>query len=334
MKADLRITWVLCCFMLALAADAPSAAVAADKSPAITDAAKAGPEYELQGEFVGTLKFDGQEAKYGCQVIALGDGKFKAVVYPGGLPGEGWEKTVPTIEHDGKLVDGAVEFKGEHAVGKLTRAGIEVSTPDGNAIGQLERVERKSPTLGAKPPEGAVVLFDGSSADAFVGGKLSPEKLLEAGVKSKQSFGDCHLHLEFRTPYMPTARGQGRGNSGVYLQNRYELQVLDSFGLEGKDNECGGFYSVKAPALNMCYPPLAWQTYDIDFATPRFDSSGKKTKNAVVTVKHNGVTIHDNLEMPKLTPGGDPQESPKPGVLQLQDHGNPVHFRNIWIVEK
>ena len=211
---------------------------------------------------------------------------------------------------------------------------MTVTSADGVKIGTLKRVERKSPTLGAKPPAGAIVLFDGASVDKWNGGRLIDGGLLAAGCTSKDSFRDFQLHIEFQTPFMPAARGQGRGNSGVYLQNRYELQVLDSFGLEGKDNECGGFYSIKAPAVNMCYPPLAWQTYDIDFTAARFDDAGKKTQNAVVSARHNGVPIYESFELPNLTPGGVPQEAPGVGPFQLQDHGNPVRYRNIWIVEK
>jgi hypothetical protein len=202
------------------------------------------------------------------------------------------------------------------------------------SFGELKKVERKSKTLGAKPPKDAVVLFDGSNTDEWENAKLVDGKLLGAtNTASKKKFGDHSLHIEFRTPFMPEARGQGRGNSGVYVQGRYECQVLDSFGLEGEDNECGGIYSIAKPALNMCYPPLAWQTYDIDFTAARYDESGKKTKNARVTIKHNGVTIHDNLELTHGTPGRDP-EGPGPGAIFLQDHGNPVVFRNIWVVEK
>jgi hypothetical protein len=177
------------------------------------------------------------------------------------------------------------------------------------------------------------VLFDGSNADAWSNGHVDDRKLLAGGTKSNQKFGDFTLHVEFRTPFKPTARGQGRGNSGVYLQDRYEVQVLDSFGLKGENNECGGIYSKIKPRVNACFPPLSWQTYDIDFEAARFDADGKKTKNAVATVRHNGILIHDHVEIPGSTGGGQPEKA-EPGPIQLQGHGNPVFFRNIWIVEK
>ena len=143
-------------------------------------------------------------------------------------------------------------------------------------------------------------------------------------------FGDHKMHLEFCTPFMPKEKGQARGNSGVYVQSRYEVQVLDSFGLEGKDNECGGIYSINKPKLNMCYPPKTWQTYDIEFKTAKYNGD-KKVENARITVKHNGVTIHDDQELAHDTPGRH-KEGPGPDALFLQDHGNPVLFRNIWVV--
>jgi hypothetical protein len=157
--------------------------------------------------------------------------------------------------------------------------------------------------------------------------------LAASGAQSKATFGDHSLHLEFRTPFMPKSRGQARGNSGMYVQSRYEVQVLDSFGLEGKDNECGGIYSISEPKVNMCFPPLSWQTYDYDFAAARYDADGKKVENARITLKHNGVVIFDDLELEHGTPGRY-EEGPEKQGLFLQDHGNPVAFRNIWVVEK
>jgi len=109
--------------------------------------------------------------------------------------------------------------------------------------------------------------------------------------------------------------------------------VLDSFGLKGENNECGGIYTKGKPSENLCFPPLVWQTYDIDFQAAKFDEDGKKTKKAVITVKHNGVLIHDKFEINGPT-GGGKAENASPGPIQLQDHGNAVFFRNIWIVEK
>lgn len=293
---------------------------------------EAGPDYALQGEYAGEIKHDGQNVPLGLQVIALGDHTFDAVAYPGGLPGEGWTGEEKFKAH-GETKDGETKVSAEeHGYAILKDGKAILYTKDGTEAGILNKVERKSKTLGAKAPEGAIVLFDGTSADQFERGKITMKDLLAADCETKEKFSDYKMHIEFRTPFKPAARGQERGNSGVYIQGRYECQVLDSFGLEGENNECGGIYQIARPKVNACFPPLTWQTYDMDFTAARYEG-GKKVKNARVTIKHNGITIHDNLELPHGTPGKNP-EADSPDVIYLQGHGNPVVYRNIWIVKK
>jgi hypothetical protein len=294
-------------------------------------AASADADFAIQGEYIGELDTGLGAVKTGARVVALGKGKFHAVLYLGGLPGEGWNKEV--YEGDGELKNGAAVFEQPQGSGRIVKGALTMMTDEGDVVGKLARTERKSATLGQKPPEGAVVLFDGKNAERFDSARVSDEGLLIPPATSKQKFGSCKLHLEFRTPFMPEARGQGRGNSGCYLQGRYEVQILDSFGLAGKDNECGGIYSIKDPAINMCFPPLVWQTYDIDYTAAEHDASGKKRKSARMTVRHNGVVVHDNVELPHTTTAAPVAEGVEKGPLFLQDHGNPVRFRNIWVVE-
>jgi hypothetical protein len=324
-------------FALAVVFFAQTVSFAADDGKnkgAITDAAKAGPDFKVQGEYVGEVDAPEGKRKLGFQVIAQGDGKFHSYDFLGGLPGDGGRRLDGSRNVVlGETKDGVTYFP-TAAVTLMAKDGVMYATnANGKTVLEIKRTVRKSPTLGAEPPEGATVLFDGKSADGWTGGKLTPDKLLAAGCVSKKELKDFQLHLEFQTPFMPTARGQARGNSGVYLQNRYELQVLDSFGLTGTDTECGAFYTLRGPGVNMCFPPLSWQTYDIDFKAARFDDTGKKTAKALVTVQHNGVPIFDKLELRGSTPGGQ-AEADTPGPIQLQDHGDPVRYRNIWVVEK
>jgi hypothetical protein len=212
----------------------------------------------------------------------------------------------------------------------------------------MEKYELVSPTMGAKPPKGAIVLFDGKNFDQWA--KLGQGKewtLLDTGVMmsnpeggsliTNKAFKDVKVHLEFRTPLLPDARGQARGNSGVKLQKKFEVQVLDSYGLGGYWNECGAIYKVSAPYVNMCAPPLQWQTYDIIFRAPRVNDAGKVIENPRMTVRHNGVYVQRAHEIPI----GAPEESKEAksqataieGPLLLQTHGNMVQYRNIWVVE-
>ncbi|MFN0053715.1 MAG: family 16 glycoside hydrolase [Planctomycetales bacterium] len=301
----------------------------ADDPAQVTD-----PDFLVQGEYAGEIKTDGGALKLGVQVIARGRGKFHAVGYVGGLPGDGWNGQ-EKHEADGETKNGVTAFAGSEALASIRNGELSIVGQGESALGKLKRVVRTSPTLGEKPPEGAIVLFDGKSPDAFDGGKMSEDGLLLPGVTSRKKFQSGRLHLEFRTPYQPQDQGQARGNSGCYLQGRYEVQILDSFGLAGKDNECGGIYSVRDPSLNMCFPPLAWQTYDIDFVAATYGADGKVTRPARITVRHNGVVIHNDLELPHRTTTAAPVPvGPEPGPLYLQDHGNPVRFRNVWFVEK
>jgi len=148
---------------------------------------------------------------------------------------------------------------------------------------------------------------------------------------SRRAFADHQLHLEFRTPFEPDARGQGRGNSGVYIQAWHEIQILDSYGLAGDINECGALYAVAKPLVNACAPPLQWQTFDVDYTTARYDDATGKVSPPHITVRHNGLLVHDSVELP--APGGGPGLVAE-GPILLQDHWNPVQFRNIWVVEK
>ena len=326
-------------FSLFIATALAAAAFAADnnKTYATPDEAKTDPDFAVQGEYVGEYTEDNQTQKVGVQIIALGDGRFHGRAYPGGLPGDGWNGE-KGHEGDGQRGDdGAVVLKDSENHKAVIKDGVATFyNPDGKKFGEAKKVERKSPTLGAKPPAGAKVLFDGTeqSLANWKGATMTGDGLLVQGVTSVPTFQSQTLHVEFRTPYMPHARGQGRGNSGLYLQGRYEVQMLDSFGLAGKNNECGGIYSIKDPDVNMCFPPLAWQTYDVEYTAARYDADGKKTANAKMTVRHNGVVVHQGVELPKSTTAAPVKESPEPGPVYLQNHGNPVRYRNIWVVAK
>lgn len=297
------------------------------------DEAKKDPDFAIQGEYVGDLGGDDGKQKWGLQVIALGDGKFHAVAYAGGLPGDGWDKS-EKHEVDGSAADGTASFKGEKGSASIKDGVAKIATPDGKPLGDMKRVERTSPSMGKKSPAGAVVLFDGKNGDAFTDPRKFVDGLMSQGITSKDKFQDFSLHLEFLLSYMPAARGQGRANSGCYMQGRYEVQILDSFGLSGEHNECGGIYTINKPAVNMCLPPLTWQTYDVDYTAAKYDADKKKTANAKLTVRHNGFLIHENVELPKATTAAPIAEGPEPGPIYIQDHGNPIRFRNIWLVEK
>ena len=309
--------------------------------------ADAGPDYAVQGEYIGSLMRGADPALFGVQVIALGKGSFKAVGYPGGLPGAGWSAG-EKLRFSGATRGGETLLTMADGRYSLTIRAQEMVVTDaaGKVAGRLQRIVRISPTLGRKPPEGALVLFDGTTAEHFrtAGNKpaaMTADGLLRltsgsGGLFTRRPFQSCTLHLEFRLPFEPEGRGQGRANSGCYLQGRYEVQILDSFGLEGRENECGGMYSSGAdPKVNMCFPPLTWQTYDIEFTAPQFNEDGKKIADARLTVYHNGVLVYLEQKIGHVTTASpEKKEVPAPKPHYLQDHGHELLFKNIWVVER
>ena len=345
-------------FTLALALTALSPLFAAEKGGKVVWTDTADPtipaDFKLQGEYAGD--------KLGAQVIALGGGTFQAVLLPGGLPGAGWDGK-QRILLDGKLDGGKAVFTPAagakkylaqkpdefsatsknppegHKPARGTLSGDTFSGQiEGGAAFSLKKTERANPTMGAKPPAGATILFDGTGKTEWKGGRLDEKtKFLNtdgADIVTTKKFSNYTMHIEFLLPYRPDARGQGRGNSGFYQVDHYEVQILDSFGLDGKNNECGGVYTKAEPKFNMCLPPLVWQAYDVEFTNSVADESGKKIKNARMTLKLNGVVIHDNLEITGKTGGSRNEPEGTPGPIKLQGHGNPLQFRNLWIVEK
>jgi hypothetical protein len=228
----------------------------------------------------------------------------------------------------------------------LPAAGAE--DPFGELTGlKIAREEDRKDVPTVPPPEGAIVLFDGKNLDGWLSrngkdpaawtvlkGGILEVKSPTADIISKVKFdGKFKLHVEFRVGYQPKATGQRRGNSGVYLQGRYEVQVLDSYGITKKQkDDCGALYSIAAPTENVCKAPTVWQSYDIEFTAPKCDK-GTKVAPAVATVFHNGVKIHDQVAIPINNTlrglGGDPCT---PGPILLQENGCPVQYRNIWLL--
>ena len=315
-------------------------------------------DFKIQGEYIGETS---SGKKIGAQIIALDKGYFQAVLLPGGLPGAGWDgknKSLLSGSLDGKvakfteakgnrkyLAKGANEFSATrnfpptgHLPSSLIVNGkvIEGQYNGGDSF-RLESIARISKSIGKNPPKNAIILFDGNNKNEWIGGRVDTKtKLLNTDgkdIKTKRKFSNYSMHVEFMLPYKPAGRGQKRGNSGFYQVDHYEVQILDSFGLEGLNNECGGVYTKKGSDVNACLSPLQWQTYDINF-TNAVVKDGNKIKNARMTVLLNGIIIHDNIEINGKTGGSRKEPEGTPGPIKLQGHNNPLQFRNIWIVEK
>ena len=324
-------------------------------------------DFGLQGEYTAT--FDGQNA--GLHLIALSDGKFNFILFTGGLPGDGWSPdAVDGWNSNSIRMFGTGDVKGDEIlltterilssstvypvqeVIKTTPYRFQIEPYREGMVGgpactlertsrgliplpKLEKVYRKSPTLGLENPKNAFVLFKDRDLSKFNADARIYEQAdgpaMVAGPVSKpfDQWKPFTFHAEFMTTYRPTAEGQHRANSGIFFAETYELQILDSFGIEPDLGECGALYSSRKPDINVCYPPLVWQTFDVEFTPPKFEN-GKKVSNSVWTVKQNGVVIHENYEMVKKTPA-DKEEVEEPRSVYLQPgHINHVQFRNMW----
>ena len=281
----------------------------------------------------------------GAQVIPQGGGQYRVV-----LTRKLYTRAPLFREAKARAQNGVLVFDDGEYYGMI-KNGVFTGGRRGGKPGEfsLERFTLESPTMGMAPPANAIVLYDGSGLDEW---KVSnsgktwetlPGGVLQANPKvgyleTEREFKDVKFHLEFRLPFLPDKRGQERANSGVFLQKFFEVQILDSYGLPGYWNECGAIYQISGPRVNMCAPPLQWQTFDIEFRAARFDERGERIENAYMSVVHNGVPVQTNIEMSRGTSGSakkKPVDPPKdPERIRLQAHGNRVQFRNIWVVDR
>jgi len=235
-----------------------------------------------------------------------------------------------------------------HFLACLTLLSVSPKTSAAEPQGEIPPPKEEPRVIDpGPPPSDAIVLFDGKDLSKWNSEKNGPAKWeVKDGVatvngtgsiSTRQEFGDCQLHVEWATPEKVEGEGQGRGNSGILLQGRYEVQVLDSYiNKTYYHGQAGAIYKQYAPLVNACRKPGEWQTYDIIFHAPSFDADSKLEKPGTVTVLQNGILVQDNVEIKGTTgPAGAPkyQAHPLKQALMLQDHHNPVRYRNIWIRE-
>ncbi|MCK4920436.1 MAG: DUF1080 domain-containing protein [Bacteroidales bacterium] len=253
----------------------------------------------------------------------------------------------------GRMKEGSIVFESDGLSGTIEGNKLtgQLSFRDQLLGFELTKTERISPTLGAAPPEDAIILFDGQGFDPWIGDGERPVqwKILNGdeaevipvtlGVRPKhdiytrKKFTDVYLHIEFKLPLMAEATGQQRANSGVIFEEVGEIQILDSYGLEGDFNECGAIYRNSPPKVNMAFPPMSWQTFDIIFSSPSYDKNGNRVGDGKMTVYHNGVRIHHEYPLKRGPAQLAPGEQRFPGSIRLQDHQNTLWFKNIWAVE-
>ena len=243
-----------------------------------------------------------------------------------------------------KAEKGKLTFKEGDLFGEIDdKKGTFIGGRGDKKTFEMKKVNRTSVYAHRAPIDGADVLYDGNGFDQWQDPtgwvELDNDVMMvtpDGGyLISKNVYTDLTLHVEFRLSYMPRDRGQGRSNSGVFISDEYEIQVLDSFGLNGVYNECGSLYKTSAPFVNATYPPLAWQTYDIVYKNAVYTDDGVLTANPRITVWHNGVLIHADEELPWV-PGNSAKDRAEahhrePGHIRLQAHNDFVQYRNVWV---
>ncbi len=313
----------------------------------------------IMGDYEGswTQGAKGRPREMVAQVIPRGEGRYRINLLP-----EFDMRCPPYAAVDAQTEGKAVVFENGSWSGRIERGILTGKGPinDKQGMFELKKTTRPSPRLGAPPPDGAIVLFDGSGFDHWTGIENSGElkdvtwKLVNGAMEvaptladhgfatsiaTKQPYRDYHLHLEFRLPLFANVIGQSRSNSGIIFEDYsfHELQVLDSYGLPGYYDECGGIYKVSGPQANMCRPPQQWQSYDIEYHAPRYADDGALLQAGSITVNHNGTLVQTALELPDR-PYALRQRQEKPnsrtvGRIKLQNHGDPVQYRNIWLKE-
>ena len=305
----------------------------------------------MQGEYAGTFKNEDGEKKFGVQIKALGGGKFEVYGYMGGLPGDGWDGSDRWTGTAKRGDDGVTHIVGneEHG-GKARHKGgkIEVLDEEGNVVGQAKKVQRKSPTLGKKPPEGAVVWFDGKTnqfvRNGFDGAdkKDVPAKVTKDGFLTIQAdgltpHGSGTLHLSSsERPFSRTraARGAGTAGSTSRVATRYRFSTRSARRRRRKRGIAGASTRFVPPSSKCATHHSVGRRTTSSSPKPSSTPTASSLKHARATVRHNGVVIHENQELHRTTTACKVKEHGPPMPLHLQNHGNPVVFRNIWFLPK
>lgn len=294
---------------------------------------QAGPEFRIQGEYKGTVG----GSIMAIQVRAPGPGKFTALVLKGGFPGEAWDG-IQGLEVTGTLASGNGVFSGGGYSFTIPALGTDLTGTGPTGAISLSKVMRGSRSMGMVPPPGADILFNGTGVDNFrLGARFdATRKLLYTGARTKPDYKSVRMHVEFRTCWKINGLGQLRSNSGVLFKDRWEIQILDSYGTPvPKTDDCGAMYGQFPEKYNMCLPPLSWQTFDIDFKDVEMNTDGTVKNQAAATVYHNGVLVHYKKSFTGITLSGS-NLIPGPDGTNLQAYGsateNPVFYRNLWAV--